>query len=452
MSETGTFTIRGVIEGFYGKPWSQEERLDMLRFLSRHGFNAYFYAPKDDPYLRERWQQPHPPMQLANIVRLAEAAQAGNLVFYYCLSPGLDMQYSNDEDFTILTEKYRQMFAAGIRHFGLFFDDIPMTLLHEGDQERFGSLAQAHVEVTLRLWALLRSWSEENRLVICPTTYNGLGNEPYIMELANRLPQEILIFWTGRFVCSPYLTDGDAAKFVEWTGHRPLYWDNYPVNDLAMANELHLGPLLHRDPALYRHANGYVANAMELVESSKIALITTGHYLSDPENYDPEMAWRRAVEEIAGEQDAPAFLRFADNVRSSFLNELESPRLLDQFLLFRSQFLRGDQYAAIADVKALFREMEETAVYLLHRMKNKKLADEVARWVEKYRRWAKVGQATALMVEAGVRGQTLLAACFLVLLKYRLGQTEKMPERVCGSVMRLFVDAVLQEVQVKRNP
>ena len=184
MSETGTFTIRGVIEGFYGKPWSQEERLDMLRFLSRHGFNAYFYAPKDDPYLRERWQQPHPPMQLANIVRLAEAAQAGNLVFYYCLSPGLDMQYSNDEDFTILTEKYRQMFAAGIRHFGLFFDDIPMTLLHEGDQERFGSLAQAHVEVTLRLWALLRSWSEENRLVICPTTYNGLGNEPYIMELA----------------------------------------------------------------------------------------------------------------------------------------------------------------------------------------------------------------------------------------------------------------------------
>lgn len=451
MSETAAFTIRGVIEGFYGTPWPQEERLAMIRFLEKHGYNAYFYAPKDDPYLRERWQEPHPTMQLANIVRLAEEAREGQLDFYYCLSPGLDMRYSSEEDFSIMLEKFRQMFSAGIRHFGLFFDDIPMTLLHEDDQQRYDSLASAHADVTLRLWEQLQSWSEENRLVICPTLYNGLGNEPYIVDLGRFLPQEIMIFWTGRFVCSPYLTEGDAAKFVEWTGHRPLYWDNYPVNDLAMANELHIGPLVHRDPDLYRHAHGYVANAMELVESSKIPLITTGHYLLHPESYDPEKSWQQAIKEIAGEQDAEAFLRFADNVRSSFLNEQESPRLLELFLRFRSQFLRGDQKVAVSAVKKLFREMEETAIYLLHRMENKKLANEVYRWVEKYRRWAKVGQATALMVDSGIRGRTPLAVFYLLLLKYRLWRAEKMPQRVCGSVMRLFVDAILQEVKVKRE-
>ncbi|WP_134684799.1 protein O-GlcNAcase [Brevibacillus migulae] len=451
MNETATFAIRGVIEGFYGTPWSQEERLAMIHFLASHGYNAYFYAPKDDPYLRERWQEPHPTMQLANIVRLAEEAREGKLDFYYCLSPGLDMRYSREEDFSILLEKFRQMFSAGIRHFGLFFDDIPMTLLHEDDLQCYDSLATAHADVTLRFWRQLQSWSDENRLVICPTLYNGLGNEPYIVELGRLLPQEIMIFWTGRFVCSPYLTEGDAAKFVEWTGHRPLYWDNYPVNDLAMANELHIGPLLHRDPALYRHAHGYVANAMELVESSKIPLITTGHYLSNPEGYDPEKSWKQAIREIAGEQDAEAFQLFADNVRSSFLNEQESPRLLELFLRFRSQFLRGDQKAAVSAVKKLFQEMEATAVYLLHRMHNKKLASEVERWVEKYRRWAKVGQATALMVESGIRGRTPLAVFYLLLLKYRLARAEKMPQRVCGSVMRLFVDAILQEVKVKRD-
>jgi hyaluronoglucosaminidase len=194
-----------------------------------------------------------------------------------------------------------------------------------------------------------------------------------------------------------------------------------------------------------------VANAMELVESSKIALITTGRYLANPQGYDPEQAWRKAVEEIAGAQDAAAFLRFADNVRSSFLNERESPLLLDQFLRFRFQFLRGNQEAALLAVTSLFREMEMTADYLLHRMHNKKLQAEVWRWVEKYRRWAKVGQATAAMVKAGIHGHTLRAVWFLLLLKYRLRRAEKMPQRVCGSVMRLFVDSVLQEVKVKRE-
>jgi len=52
------FANRGVIEGFYGPPWSHQDRLDMIRFMGRVGMNMYFYGPKDDPFHREKWREP----------------------------------------------------------------------------------------------------------------------------------------------------------------------------------------------------------------------------------------------------------------------------------------------------------------------------------------------------------------------------------------------------------
>ncbi len=35
------FEMSGVIEGFYGPPWSHGDRLDMLRFMGRSGLKIY---------------------------------------------------------------------------------------------------------------------------------------------------------------------------------------------------------------------------------------------------------------------------------------------------------------------------------------------------------------------------------------------------------------------------
>ena len=48
------------MEGFYGPPWSQLDRLYMIRFLSDCGFNTYMYAPKDDEYHRAEWRKDYP--------------------------------------------------------------------------------------------------------------------------------------------------------------------------------------------------------------------------------------------------------------------------------------------------------------------------------------------------------------------------------------------------------
>ena len=105
----------------------------------------------------------------------------------------------------------------------------------------------------------------------------------------------------------------------------PLYWDNYPVNDVAMIHEAHLGPYRGRDPLLDRFSVGVMANAMEHAEASKIALATIADYLWAPASYDPERSWQRALAE-AGGPDAWALQCFADTVRGSCLAEPDPDR------------------------------------------------------------------------------------------------------------------------------
>lgn len=43
--------------GFYGTPWSQSQRRDLLRVLSQQGLTTYVYAPKDDVKHRKEWRE-----------------------------------------------------------------------------------------------------------------------------------------------------------------------------------------------------------------------------------------------------------------------------------------------------------------------------------------------------------------------------------------------------------
>jgi hypothetical protein len=50
--------LSGVIEGFYGPPWSEAERLQLFATLQAQGLNTYVYAPKDDLKHRALWREP----------------------------------------------------------------------------------------------------------------------------------------------------------------------------------------------------------------------------------------------------------------------------------------------------------------------------------------------------------------------------------------------------------
>ena len=46
-TETRSF-ICGVVEGFYGRMWTTEQRKDLFKKLKHLELNSYVYAPKDD--------------------------------------------------------------------------------------------------------------------------------------------------------------------------------------------------------------------------------------------------------------------------------------------------------------------------------------------------------------------------------------------------------------------
>ena len=63
---SGARPIRGLIEGFYGPPWSFDERAEVMARCAGWGMTHYVYAPKDDPLHRERWRslcRPQWPLQ-----------------------------------------------------------------------------------------------------------------------------------------------------------------------------------------------------------------------------------------------------------------------------------------------------------------------------------------------------------------------------------------------------
>jgi hyaluronoglucosaminidase len=432
------FAIRGVIEGFYGQPWSHQVRLDMLAFLGDTGFNAFFYSPKDDPHLRARWREPYGEKALARLRELVDAAGRHGLDFFYGISPGLTMRYSSGADLDALLAKLDQVRALGVTRFGLLLDDIPPRLAHPADRDAFADLVDAHVHVTNAVHAALAGRDADTTLVVCPTVYWGTGEEEYLRRLGRGLPAAVDIFWTGPAICSPRLTAADAATFARTALRPPLYWDNYPVNDVAMTHELHIGPYRGREDILHRFSAGVFANGMTHPEASKIAFATIGDYLSDPAGYDPERSWLAAITRVAGEADAPAVRHFADNVRTSCLSADDADELAEVLDAYRFELLFGDPAAAHARLAAHAAAMQATARQLLDGMHNHALRVDLDRWLRKYARGADALAAVARAADDAER--SALAA--------RLrGELDADRTRVFGDVLDMFLAELAQEAE-----
>jgi hypothetical protein len=292
------FERAGVIEGFYGPPWSHQDRLDMLRFMGRVGLTVYIYAPKDDPYHRSRWREPYPDAAAERIRQLARTADETGVEFWYAISPGLTMTYSDSGDYDDLLRKIDQVSALGVRHFGLFVDDVPAELTSEADRRAYGTLAAAHVALANRLYRELSG--RGHTLAFTPTTYtNAWGDPEYVAAIGAGLAPEIMVVWTGPDVASPTISAAQAAEWGRLLRRRPLLWDNYPVNDYARWR-LFLGPFTGRAPDLAGATLGIIANPMNEAHASMLPLATLADYARNPAGYDPEQSLAAAAEMLYG--------------------------------------------------------------------------------------------------------------------------------------------------------
>jgi beta-N-acetylglucosaminidase len=308
IADFPSFSLRGIVEGFYGTPWSQQDRLDILRFEGQHGMNVYYYGPKDDPYQRTQWRDPYPADRLQQLRELVAAARANFVDFCFAVSPGLSMVYSSDEDFAKLTAKFSSVARMGVSCFALFLDDVPQELQNPKDKARFKSLGRAHAYVINRLYRHLRSLSPRYHLTVTPTTYtNARGSRDYIREVGARVNRRVNLMWTGPKIVSPEITAAEARDWGRLLHRPPLVWDNFPVND-GIPWRLVLGPLRGRDSILNDATRGLVSNPMNQAHTSMIPLGTVAEYLWNPRAYRPDDAENRAVTAQYGE-DAPRLLK-----------------------------------------------------------------------------------------------------------------------------------------------
>jgi len=310
MTETKTFTRRGIVEGFFGPMWSMAHRRAVFEFGAARGMNTYLYAPKDDPYHRKRWRSPYPRKDWQQLLRLIRRAQKFQIDFVYGFHPGEGLCFSENEPIRILLKKARRFYDRGVRTFAVLFDDIPSRLVRPEDRSRFNdSLAAAEgtwlrkiIESQPAHWSNVEWW-------ICPSYYSedtllervfGKFEPDFLETLAEYLPAQVACFWTGPRVVPKEITVAHMRRIAKRVKHSLLLWDNYPVNDLTMGDELHIGPLEGRDQKLPQAVYGYLNNPLLQEELSFIPLATCFDYAAKPKSYKPEASWMQIIEQRFG--------------------------------------------------------------------------------------------------------------------------------------------------------
>jgi hyaluronoglucosaminidase len=295
--------MRGVIEGFYGPPWSHEERRDLIRFCGRHELNTWVHAPKDDPYHRARWREPYPDDELTQISELVAECNLHGVDFAYAIAPGLDLCYSHESEWEKLVAKIEQVRDVGVRHFQLLWDDVEHELHCPEDEELYGSAERptgaAQAPFSNRF---AREIEQPGPLVVCPMAYAQTGDGPYRRSFRDALDPDVVLYWTGPEVVSLAITKDELDMSVHrYADHEHLLWDNFPVNDWN-TEVLHLGPLRGRDPNLADgRLRGIIANAMVQCVPSKLALATVADWARDPAGYDMLASYERALREHGAE-------------------------------------------------------------------------------------------------------------------------------------------------------
>lgn len=375
------FSRRGYIEGFYGATWKQEKRLSVMRLMAANGMNSFYYAPKDDEYHRAKWRETYPEKELAELKSLFDTARENEIDVCWCVGPGLTYKYTSESDFNALIGKFMNVYSAGVRNFGLLLDDIPSDFQYEDDVKVYDSVVDAHIELINKVFRTLKTADSDITLTVCPTQYCGECDDYYISKFGKGIPSEIKIFWTGRQICSSFLTCREADDFQRSTAHMPLYWDNYPVNDAEMFQEMHLGPVKGRDKELYKHSEGLISNVMEYAECSKIPLMTIADYLWNPVAYDCDNSLLNAQQEILGEK-AEIFKYIADHLCVSCVSRYGSELMSEVLSHLSFLVATGDIAKAICEFKEYNAKMRECLATVSDT--SVELFAEMQKWVKKF--------------------------------------------------------------------
>ena len=386
---------RGVVEGFYGTPWSHQARLSQIAFYARHKMNVYIYGPKDDPWHRDKWREPYPEAEAKRISELATYARSLGVNFYWAIHPGVDIKWT-EQDRDYLVAKLEKMYDLGVRSFAVFFDDI------------WGEGTRADKQAELLNYVdnnFIQKKHDVAPLIMCPTEYNRAwanDEKGYLRTLGTQMNQGIEIMWTGNSVV--HCIDRESQEWINQRINRKSYiWWNFPVSDFVRDHIL-LGPAYGNDLDIAETMSGFVSNPMEHAEASKISLYGIADYTWNMPAYDYQADWEQGLREVLP-SNYEALRTFALYNKDLGPNGHGFRREEgDELKAIAQQALAGQSSAR----QALALKCEELGIavdLLLNDDSNPELLRELRPWLLQGKNVAAYGQAVVSLAEAATKTQ-----------------------------------------------
>ena len=387
ISDYPDVKLRGFVEGFYGYPWSFEDRLSLMSESSKFKMNTYIYAPKDDPYHKDQWRDLYPDDKAEELRQLAEEGKKDNMSFCWSVHPGYGFDYSTDDDYNALIRKFEQLYDLGVRQFGISYDDLS------------GSYSgQDHADLINRVnREFVQKKGDVKPLIVVGTRYcNGWGPDmqTYFKPFFSSLDDDIVVMWTGANTMSAITKEAyEWPKTQTGVNKNLAAWWNYPVNDYCDGN-LMMSPLENLDNDV-DNLSGFFLNPMSQAEASKVAIFSGADYSWNIGDFERTSSWKRAIAELVPEANE-AFERFADNI--SYIKDGfefdESRYLVDDITNFQTALQNNSGVKEAAEVlKADFTQMKED-VTTLRSINNENLLEEITMHLNAYEAVAEAGIAS----------------------------------------------------------
>ena len=335
---------RGVIEGYYGVPYSMEVTEDLFRFMARYKLNTYMYGAKSDPYHSRYWDQTYPTkindrerrfglMTQDMMKQLAQVAHQCKVNFIWSIHPGQSFTDPVSTDvLDRIMSKFEHMYELGVRQFGVFVDDV-------GVPSDDNILRQGADRLTALQHLLEARWNTPGAapadtvkpLQYVPQLYAYSWVKP---EQAERfwssltpVPERVNIYTTGEKVWSVPNTR-DVKLLEDYLGHEVAWWWNYPCNDVDVtkifiadtytnfSDEKHIDSQSRLESDLPLRT--LIINPMQQGELSQIPLFSVADYSWNMETFDNMASWRASLPAVVGNERADAlealvpYLRYFD--------------------------------------------------------------------------------------------------------------------------------------------
>ena len=265
---------RGFIEGYYGNPWSTEDRINLMKWGGYYKLNSYFYAPKDDPKHNAKWRELYTKEEIDTLIKpLADAGNASKCRFVFALHPYMhnridhSTEASYQADLQVLKNKFMQVIEAGVRQIAILADDAA----NAGG----GNYTRLLQDMTAWINELRAGDYPDLKLLLPFVTEEYMG---YGVNYYKNFPENVQIVMTGGQVwgfCSPSFTN----SFYNNVGRGVYLWINWPCTDNSK-NHLIMGGYsdflqVGVDP---NKVQGIVLNPMQQSEPSKVAIFGNACY------------------------------------------------------------------------------------------------------------------------------------------------------------------------------